>query len=259
MATMQIAVILWLGTVALLPAAMWALSAAVRGRRLSAELARKLLHVGGGIVLLVLPVQSEATVSFFGLLAAVGVWFYVMRRFVPLRRCFGAALYSVPRSSRGELFYLCGIGATGLIAAGDRQRFLLSLAILVFADSAAAVIGMCVIRRHEIGRSRKSVEGCTAFFVVALICATVSRWCNDPVSSGGQVLLFAVPLACLCTVLEACGRAGFDNFLVPVGAACLIPLLQAATPPALAFLASAMLTLVAVAVLTLRYKVRQTQ
>src|SRR5262249_55263696 len=112
-----------------------------------------------------------------------------------------------------------------------------------------------------IGRSGKSVEGCAAFFAVALICATVEQWWNESGSSCAQGLLFGIPLAGACTLLEAAGSAGFDNFLVPVGAACLIPLLRAATPPALTVVASVTLTLAAVAaaVLTLRYKALQTR
>lgn len=218
---------------ALLPASMGLLSAMRRRDMLAAEPARKLLHVEMGLVTLSFPwlIGQTEVVLVLALLATA--WFIGVRRCAALRAIFGGVLDGVGRHSWGEVYFTVGACLTFLLAAGNTLRYCLPMAILVFADTAAALAApRDPARRHSIGINGKSVEGCAAFVAVALVCAIVALSLR-PEGSLAQTFSVALLLALDTAVLEVLGRHGADNLLIPVVAAFLLPELLHAGQPAL--------------------------
>ena len=184
------------------------------------ELPRKLLHVGMGIIALTYPWLFDRgwpvqmlSAGFIALLLARHV-------FTPLQYHVAGVIYGVGRSSRGEYYFPMVTAALFYLAHGDRLLYIVPTCLLVFADTAAAIIGSRYGRRH-IG---KSTEGCTAFFVTAFLGTHIAL-SLDPRIDRGATLSIALQIAVVATLLEAaCGR-GLDNLLVPLaGFAMLVAL-----------------------------------
>ena len=222
-----------------LPMAMWLLSALVGVAVLRPETARKVLHIQMGLIVLSFPWSIGRPGPVLALLALAGGWLWAVRQYDPLRRHFGGVLYAVGRDSWGEIYFVAGSGFTYLLAAGDALRFALPMMILIFADSAAAWAGTRAGAHRlrggwSIETGGKSIEGCTAFFVVAFCCSISLLVVLGPSLSGPQLVAIALPLALATMLLEAVGGRGSDNFLIPAGAAALLPLLENAKPLPLA-------------------------
>ena len=199
-------------------AAAWWLGIAVLQKRLALnpEWSRKLLHTGGGLMALGLPwlfhsawpVGVLSAASLLGLLAVKGV--------PALRRRVGCVVEGVDRTSCGELYFVLATGLLFLLAQGDPLLFTVPMAVLTFADSAAALVGQrCGRHRFQAGGGTKTVEGSVAFFVTAFFSAQVGLQVladRDPAAT----LQLALLLALLLALVEAVAGRGTDNFLIPI-------------------------------------------
>ena len=144
-------------------------TAAVRKRvAIHAETARKIVHVGSGLLALSLPwlfttwwpVVIACGVSAIGLAVLRHTNWFPVR----LREVIG----SVDRESGGEFYFPLAIAMLFLLAGADPLLYCIPVLILTFADTAAAVVGLrfgCTHYRST--RGHKSVEGSLAFFVVS--------------------------------------------------------------------------------------------
>lgn len=209
---------------AALPLAMAALSAGRCRARLSPEGARKLLHVAMGLLTLAFPWLFASPGPVLALTALALAWFAAVRRLAPLQARFGPVLSGVARPGWGEGCFALGAGLSFWLAQGSVLLHCLPMAILSFADTAAALVG------RRLGKSRrggKSLAGSAAFFCVALGCglAGLALWAGWPPARAWPL---ALGLAGLTTLLEALGRRGLDNLLVPLGALALLRLAGAA-------------------------------
>jgi phytol kinase len=209
-------------SLALLPAALAGASLAVRRRVWPAEVARKLVHVTLGSVALSFPWTIGATPGVMGVMLLAAGLFLRVRRSEPLGALFGACLHRVGRVSAGELYFSVGVALTYVAAGGEPLHYCLPVAILVFADSAAALIGgRPRARRHPLGRSGKTWAGSVAFFVTALLVAFAALTVEG-VAVPLPPLVLAILIAFDATLLELCGRRGTDNILIPVGVLALL-------------------------------------
>jgi len=213
----------------LLMSLMGLLSVAVRRFNLPAEWGRKLLHLMMGSMAMSFPwlIGPPAPVLMLAVLA--GAWLLAVRTSPQLRVRFGAALHAVDRPSWGEIHFAAGAAGSYLLAGGDALCFALPMALLTFADTAAAIVGTYSARRHPIGIHNKSFEGCAAFFAVSCVCAftALSFGAHSPPT---ERLGAALQLAFDVTALEIIGARGADNLLIPIGATCLMPLLLNGSP-----------------------------
>jgi phytol kinase len=209
-------------TMALVPFVVTAMMAALRfwKRRCApgAECSRKVMHVGGGLIALVLPylfsdaapVLALCAITFVGLLAV---------RTLPRLKSFGCVIHEVRRRSVGELCVPVSVAFLFVAADGDGLMYAVPLLALTFADSAAALIGL----RFGVVRfsSGKTLEGSLAFFAVAFVGTEVPL-----LAAGGlapqQGTVVALLLALLLTLVELASGMGLDNFFVPVAGFVLL-------------------------------------
>ena len=177
---------------------------------------RKLLHLGSGLMALGLPwlFQSPCPVLILCALSLLGL--LAIKRVPALRRRVGGVMDRVDRRSPGDLYFVAATGLLFLIAAGDPLLFGVPMAVLTFADSAAALVGQhCGRHRFQAGGGTKTLEGSTAFFITAFFSAQVGLQVfadRDPAA----ILLLALLLALLLTLVEAVAGRGSDNFLIPI-------------------------------------------
>jgi phytol kinase len=195
---------------------MLGLAGLQRRRSLNPEGYRKLLHMGSGLMALGLPWLFQNAWPVLILSAASLAGLLAIKRIPALRRRVGGVVERVDRKSCGELYFVLATGLLFLIAQGDPLLFSLPMAVLTFADSAAALVGQhCGRHRFQAAGGTKTVEGSVAFFITAFFSAQVGLQVfadRDPAAT----LLLAMLLALLLALVEAVAGRGTDNFLIPI-------------------------------------------
>jgi phytol kinase len=186
------------------------------------EWARKLLHIGVGMVGFGFPfvIASRIPVWIVCILAASTM--LALRLWKPLKTGLGGVLSSVNRVSLGEFYFLLGLPALFTLSQGG-ALYGTALAILTFADAAAALVGT-FHGKHRFGRDKeaKSLEGSLTFFGVSFfICAIGLNVNGVPFLESG---LAALVVSAMMALLEAVARDGLDNLLLPI---CTYLLLRA--------------------------------
>lgn len=189
------------------------------------EWTRKLVHLGGGMVSAAFPwlFSTQWTVLAIAL-GAVGA-FALGRRHELLR-----SVTAVERRSRGEVWFPIGVYLLFVVARHDRVFWLIALSALVFADSAAALIGRSYGRvGFLVGEDRKSLEGSLVFMLVTFLAVHVALLLGTPIDRAASVLV-AAQIALLVASFEAISMRGNDNLVVPLGTYYL--LVKMASKPA---------------------------
>jgi phytol kinase len=209
-------------SLALLPAALAGASMVARRGVWPAELARKLVHLTLGSVALSFPWTIGAAAGVMGVTLLAAVSFLSIRRSETLAALFGAGIQGVGRTSAGELYFTAAVALTYVAAGGEPLHYCLPLAILVFADSTAALVGTRPrARRHPLGGCGKTWAGSAAFFATAFLIA-LAAFTAERVTVPLPPLALAILMAFDATLLELCGRRGTDNILIPVGVLALL-------------------------------------
>jgi phytol kinase len=183
---------------------------------IAAETARKLVHLGMGVISLFVPSIFTSAWLVWLIALLCGAALAVVRLVPGAAAQFGGALYSVGRFSLGEIYYPLGVALAFTLARGDRAAFCGAVGVLGFADSAGAIVGARWGRRRYTVRSHpKSIEGSSAVFLTSILCIMLAL-----VILGGEswVSAFAggLVVGAAATVVEAIAGMGLDNLLLPV-------------------------------------------
>ena len=202
-----------LGALAGLMAGARALQA---GGRVAPETARKIVHIGMGVVSLFLPwiFVGAGPVWMLALLSAAGL---VGVRLIPgAMRRLGGVLYGVGRFSLGEIYFPLGVALAFTLARENRAAFCGAVGVLAFADSAGAMVGSRWGRRRYALRGHvKSIEGSAAVLVTSILWTTLSL----AVLGGGSwmsAVAGGLLIGAAATVIEAVAGHGLDNLLLPL-------------------------------------------
>jgi phytol kinase len=216
----------WLAQAAVLAALSGLLAGASMLRRhsvVSAEVARKIVHVGMGLVCLPFP-WLFADARPVVLLAAIAVIALGAVRSVPVFRAHvGCALHDVARRTYGEIAYVAGIVGAFVIAAGNMVVYVVPVLVLTLADPAAALIGeRCTRHRFATREGSKSIAGSLTFFGIAALSTTIAF----VVAGQARDIGAGVIASALLMLIEASAGAGLDNFAIPVVGGVLMRLLD---------------------------------
>lgn len=188
-------------------------------RRISSnsELARKVVHIGTGNVILVawwlqLPAWVGISASIVASIIAL------LSYYIP----FLPGINSVGRKSLGTFFYAISIGI--LIAwFWPIQQFhyaALGILVMTWGDGLAGLIGQRFGKHpYELWGMKKSWEGSltmavTSYIVSCLILLSVQ-------GNVWQTWVTPIAIALVATSLEAFSKLGLDNLTVPLGSAAL--------------------------------------
>ncbi len=180
------------------------------------ETTRKLVHLVMGALCLTFPWLFDAPQPVFVLAAFVSSMFIYLRfRAVG---CLRPVLFGVERQSYGELFFPLAVALIFFLAK-EPVYFLVPIAVLAFADSAAALIGTRFGSRiyypYRLKHGAKSVEGSLAFLLMAFGTSMVVLAFSTTLPFY-HVLMLAALLAALSTVVESLCFSGLDNLFVPL-------------------------------------------
>jgi phytol kinase len=211
-----------LGAVTVLLGLMALVRARARSHGLSAELQRKLVHIGTGLFAMTLPWLFADRWPIFGLVALTLVVMAVLRLPRLARGGLGETLHGVERRSWGDVLLALAVLVVLVLSDGEPILYVLPLAILTLSDAAAALTGSRYGRTFfPVEDGVKTVEGSVTFFVVTLVVSMVCLLLLSDVSRTGVVLL-SVVVAAFATQVEAESWRGFDNFFLPAGVALFL-------------------------------------
>ncbi|MCW1908371.1 MAG: hypothetical protein KIH63_003445 [Candidatus Saccharibacteria bacterium] len=186
--------------------------------KLSAELARKLVHMTLGMSIFVTSIFSNKTWT--AALLSISLGAVVIARESGLFSSFR----KVGRRSNGDLYYLIGVlGA--LILASSQAAFGIAVLILTFADAAAAIVGKAAGKHqfHVIGET-KSIEGSLTFLLVAAVIIATYVVFGPSSTRSDYILLAVLPLVLM--IFELASPKGLDNLSLPIAATLLVNLLS---------------------------------
>lgn len=188
-------------------------------QRISAnsELARKVVHIGSGNVILVawcLEIPHWVGISASIIASIIALLSY----YIP----FLPGINSVGRKSWGTFFYAISIGI--LIAwfwpLKQYQYAAIGILVMTWGDGLAGLIGQNFGKHpYEVWGMKKSWEGTltmalTSYVVSSLILLAVQ-------GNVWQTWLVPVAIALVATALEAFSKLGIDNLTVPLASAAL--------------------------------------
>ncbi|WP_099827918.1 hypothetical protein [Oceaniglobus indicus] len=229
------------GSIAVLLAVMVAVRHHARKHDLSAEVQRKLVHIGTGLYALTLPWLFADRWPVFMLVALTLVVMGVLR-LPAIRSGLGATLHGVERQSWGDILLALAVGTVFLLSQGESILYILPIAVLALADAAAALTGSRYGRGFfQVEEGRKSIEGSVAFFMVTLILSMVCLLLLTQVGRA-NVIVLSILVAAFGTLVEADSWRGFDNFFLPAGLLVFLQSHMATPMPELIALAVILLT-----------------
>ena len=181
------------------------------------EWTRKFVHVAGGLVAATLPWVLESHWTVLGLGVALGGLLWGTRRMGWLQ-----SVHGIRRETEGGLYFPLAIYLLFLLAADQPVFYLTAVLVLVVADTAAAILGSSYGRTtYEVEEDRRSVEGSTAFFLMAFLSVHLPLLLLTDLDRGAVVLI-SLQLALLVTFFEAISLKGMDNLVVPLGTLYLL-------------------------------------
>lgn len=223
--------------IAMVLGALGALIAVVKvlqSRRIAGdETARKMVHIGMGMICLTFPLLFSATWPVW-VLAGLAVIALSALRLVPWMKCgAGTVLHAVNRNTLGEIYFPLGVAAVFTLAKDDPLKFTIPVSLLTFADAAGALVGKRWGRHpYQTLEGQKSIEGSVAVGITAFLCATVPLVIaqRDLAAS----LVIGVLIGIFGMVVEAISWRGLDNVFLPLAALAQVSIYLALPMPALA-------------------------
>lgn len=195
-----------------------------RSGRPPREWPRKAVHIGCGLLSLMLPrfVSSPWVVA--GMAAAFAGFCLVGGRRGYLR-CIGS-----DRPSVGGELYPIAIFLVFVMAGGRTWLYVASIVTMALADAGATLIGMPYgNNRYKVADESRSLEGSAVFLALAFICMFLPMWRLGGFGAARSTLAAGLG-AVLATAIESVSLRGFDNLLVPVGVCAALPWLTSLWP-----------------------------
>jgi phytol kinase len=177
--------------------------------KFSAFYTRKIGHIIGALIaiLMVQILPFWAFIFICGVLILINL---VSHKF----HIFGS-IENAEKNSIGTLLYPISLLILGLIFWEYKLVYIGSVAVMGFADSAAAVVGKSIGRHRVRFSSKKTLEGFFAFFAVSLIIFLTILVKNfgklDPLQ-----LLLAILVSFSLAIVEFVSKKGSDNISIPL-------------------------------------------
>lgn len=194
-----------------------------RWGKIDAELARKIVHIGSGNVILIawwldIPTTLIIQASLGASLVAIASYF------LPIL----PSINGVGRKSFGTLFYAMSIGiltAWFWIYLKQPVYTVIGILVMSWGDGMAGIIGKRFGKHpYQIFGNQKSWEGSLTMLLVSLIVISLILGFNS--ENLTQNLITSVIVAIAATLLESFSKLGIDNLTVPLGSASLCFYLQ---------------------------------
>jgi len=208
-------------TLLILAAILLMAAKGARSGMLGPELARKMVHIGMGLLCLSFPWLFDSVLA-VQLLSATAVLSLLIVRLSKLRRSVGSAIFSVKRLSIGELLFPAAVGWLYTLSWDQPLLYCISLLLLTLADSASALAGSKLGKKIYItSGATKSMEGSLVFFLTGFFCTAIPLYIfsTEPLC---HTIFLSINIALFTMAVEGASGHGLDNLLIPIGAFLLM-------------------------------------
>lgn len=176
-----------------------------RAKKLKPETARKSVHVGSSLILILL-----ANITGLEAIAITGVLYFGLMLSLRSSRLWHS-LYRVKRKSWGEILFPISVSGCALIA-NTPTEFIVAMLILGISDTTASLVGQKYGRPHKYHNGGlKTMAGSAAFFVTSMLIL---------IAFYPDRIAIMVITALVTTLAEYLSVDGWDNLSVPV--VCLL-------------------------------------
>lgn len=183
---------------------------------ISAEMSRKMVHIGLGVTTLTFPWLFTETWPVW-IMCVVSIITLLGLRHKKFRTNLGQALHSIERESYGEICFPLSVAILFQLAHTDPVFYIVPLLVLTLADAFAAIVGVRYGKSHyDAAEGIKSIEGSIFFFITAFLCIQIPLLLMSNYDNG-HIILIALFLAMLITLCEAASWQGLDNLFIPLG------------------------------------------
>ncbi|MFH0952925.1 MAG: hypothetical protein V1873_01200 [Verrucomicrobiota bacterium] len=180
------------------------------------EWSRKLVHLVGGLLSLVLPLLVASPWVVLALCATMFAVLLVGRRTGSLQ-----SLHGVARPTRGVEYYPLAVFLVFFLSEGRYWLYVSSLLVLAVADAFAALVGSRYGSiRYQVETEYKTLEGSVFFLISAFLAMHLPMLLLTDLPRATCVLA-ALLVAAIVTGFEAISLHGADNLFVPIGV-CVI-------------------------------------
>lgn len=178
--------------------------------KVKAELTRKLVHVGTGLLTLLFPVMLKnhwlvlLLCSSFALILILSLKFNLLK-----------SINAIDRESVGSIAYPISVYGCYLAFDYFHQQYIyfyLPILILAICDPIAALIGKRWPKgKFKVGEGYKTVMGSGMFFLSA--CILCLCWLSF---EGLQLITYSFLIALVSCITEAVSKKGYDNITIPL-------------------------------------------
>ncbi len=193
----------------------------VKTKKLSGELARKVVHVGMGLICMSFPWLFDSVLA-VQLLGAFAIITLLVIRITKLRKSVGTALFSIERLSIGELLFPLAVAWLFTLSWEQPILYCISLLLLTLADTAGALAGSKFGKAtYQTTAATKSCEGSIAFLITAFLCTSLPLYFFTGLSIG-LILFLAMSISLFSMAVEGASGHGLDNLLIPIGSFLLL-------------------------------------
>jgi phytol kinase len=194
-------------------------------KKVKAEITRKIVHIGTGLLTLLFPVflnshwQVLFLCSSFLIILLASLHF----RLLP-------SINGISRVSHGSILFPIAVYACFLLYLYAQKGFVffyLPVLILSICDPVAALTGKRFpFGKYRINGGNKTIAGSLAFFVTSALVAGLCLYFHQ---SGHFNIAYMLPsiflIACTTTAVEAVSTRGTDNITIPAVAALNLALI----------------------------------
>lgn len=185
-------------------------------RKLSADITRKIVHIGGGIVAALLPVFLDLKT-----VVVIGGGFFLILLWSK-RKKFLNSVHKINEESIGALLYAPSLTLTAIVFWPVNQlAFKGAALVLGLSDGIAGIAGRRYGKRKYSITGTKTVEGSIVFFLITVLILSgiLLAQSSQPVLNK---TVFILGGSLLLTIIEALFGKGWDNLFIPLVAGFIL-------------------------------------
>ena len=184
-------------------------------RKLKAEITRKIVHVGTGLLTLLFPVFLQNHWQVLFLCAS-----FLLILLASLQFKLLPSINRIDRVSHGSILYPVAVYGCYLAYSYANMGlifFYLPILTLAICDPIAALIGKSnPFGKYQIGASKKTLSGSLAFFASSICVSTLCYYFfRNHSFSLAAMLPMVFLIATTTTAVEAVSSKGTDNIFIP--------------------------------------------
>ena len=185
-------------------------------RKLSPDITRKIVHIGGGIAAALFPVFLDLKT-----VVVIGAGFFLILLWSK-RKNFLNSVHKINEESIGALLYAPSLTLTAIVFWPINQlAFQGAALILGLSDGIAGIVGRRYGKRKYSITGTKTVEGSVIFFLITTLILSVILLTNSSQPLLSKMIL-TLGGSLLLTIIEALLGKGWDNLFIPLIAGLIL-------------------------------------